>query len=258
MTKKIVGCFDLDGTLRSASHYDYDYVLLQLGLFLCEKYPQLPYLPLWFPDFLKNLNERDKKKFNEINHLTQKPYQSDKSRFPTSILETVKFLFKERNIDLSIEDENEIIKIANLYWDDRLYKKFGLDEGVWETIEKLKKMIDYLILLTKGDFEVQNKKIKTWDLESIFDKCLIVEEKTPTIYHSLRQQYEADIYFMAGDSPKEDIYAALEGGFNYAFYLPKELWNESSIKNLNDSRIIPLKSLNDLPDVLEKIITEKK
>ena len=101
-----------------------------------------------------------------------------------------------------------------------LEKPIELLEGVAETVADLSQRHD-LTLFTKGDPDEQRIKIDRSGLAAYFQHTAIVKEKNAAAYRQLTEerQFDPDMTWMIGNSPKSDINPALAAGLN-AVYVP--------------------------------------
>jgi putative hydrolase of the HAD superfamily len=93
-------------------------------------------------------------------------------------------------------------------------------EGVEETLAHLSDHYR-LLLLTKGDREVQQDKVARSGLAHFFEAVHIVHEKDANVFRDLVARYELQPQqtWMIGNSPRSDINPAVEAGIN-AIYVP--------------------------------------
>ncbi|MEU2440603.1 HAD family hydrolase [Streptomyces rubradiris] len=92
--------------------------------------------------------------------------------------------------------------------------------GVEETLAALRTR-HRLVLLTKGDHEEQAAKVERSRLGPLFERIVIVPEKTVDTYSTVVEDLKADTArtWMIGNSPKSDIVPALAAGLG-AVYVP--------------------------------------
>ncbi|WP_309485427.1 HAD family hydrolase [Streptomyces sp. WELS2] len=92
--------------------------------------------------------------------------------------------------------------------------------GVEETLTGLRAR-HRLVLLTKGDHEEQAAKVERSRLGPLFERIVIVPEKTVETYATVVADLKADTArtWMIGNSPKSDIVPALAAGLG-AVYVP--------------------------------------
>lgn len=105
-------------------------------------------------------------------------------------------------------------QVVNLGW-AVLYAEPPLIEGAHEVLGKLS-LSYWLFLITKGDKDLQEAKIKKSGLKKYFDKIYVVPEKNDAVFHRLVQKHgiTACMSWSVGNSIKADINPALRAGVN--------------------------------------------
>lgn len=103
----------------------------------------------------------------------------------------------------------QIIEFAK----EMLKSPIELLEGVTETIEKLSKTHD-LMVITKGDLFDQESKIARSGLAHYFSKVEIVKEKDDEVYQKIlaKHKIDKDKFVMVGNALKSDILPVLRIG----------------------------------------------
>lgn len=98
--------------------------------------------------------------------------------------------------------------------------------GVKETLQCLKNEGWTLVLYTKGDDEVQKRKIDMHGYAHIFDHCVITLTKTEQILEQVAVQLDIDVSesWAVGDSLKDDIAPAKALGFKTVHVRPRTPW----------------------------------
>ncbi len=83
-----------------------------------------------------------------------------------------------------------------------------------------------LILVTKGDFAEQSRKVERSELKTYFSAVEIVAEKDVPVYREIVAKYDLgnDHTWMVGNSPKSDINPALAAGINAIFVPHDDTW----------------------------------
>jgi putative hydrolase of the HAD superfamily len=83
-----------------------------------------------------------------------------------------------------------------------------------------------LILVTKGDFKEQTRKVQRSGLEKYFSSVEVVSEKDHLVYLDLVKQHRlaSGRTWMVGNSPKSDINPALRAGLNAVFVPHNDTW----------------------------------
>jgi putative hydrolase of the HAD superfamily len=96
--------------------------------------------------------------------------------------------------------------------------EYALYPGVKETLERDRAAGYQMVLITKGDPEVQQLKINRHDLDQYFDHVFIVPSKGPEELRVIVEQVNADVAtsWMIGDSKKDDIAPAQAVGLKTA------------------------------------------
>ncbi len=122
-----------------------------------------------------------------------------------------------------------------------------LRDGVAEALPELRRRCR-LLVLTKGDPEVQRDKIRRSGLAPYFDAVHVVPEKDPEVLRDLVQRYGLDPRqtWVVGDSPRSDINPALEVGLG-AVHFPHECpWAFEEVPIAAPERVVTLRSFADL------------
>ncbi|MGH9393439.1 MAG: HAD family hydrolase [Terriglobales bacterium] len=97
--------------------------------------------------------------------------------------------------------------------------------GVEETLRYLAPR-HRLLLLTKGDFAEQTRKVALSGVRAWFERVEVVPEKNVATYRGQLAQLEvpAEQCWMIGNSPKSDINPALAAGLNAVFIPHPQTW----------------------------------
>jgi len=120
-------------------------------------------------------------------------------------------------------------------------------DGVAETLARLSGRCR-LVLLTKGDQEVQRGKLARSGLAPFFESVHVVPEKDAdvirglVVHHGLHPQRT----WMVGNSPRSDINPALEAGIG-AIYVPHpNTWTLEREEIADPDRVIVLRNFGEL------------
>jgi len=178
---------------------------------------------------------------NLINEYNKKGKGFCLERFPDSFVLTLERFYK----NASTSDKAEVIEIAKEF----MNIKAGLYDGVEETLDFLVKQKDELVLLTKGDPKLQNKKIKINNLDRWFKEIYIrLDEKAPKIFEKLGRGYKKEEVYSIGDSINSDINPALKVGYK-AIHIPQNTWAfEIGEKIICPERTLIFKSFKDIKE----------
>jgi putative hydrolase of the HAD superfamily len=107
-----------------------------------------------------------------------------------------------------------------------------------------------LILVTKGDRLLQERKLELSGLGAFFERVYVLVEKDASRYRELVQNEGLDptLTWMIGNSPKSDINPAIEAGL-HAIYIPYDhTWSAECVDVVRSSRVVTLQRFADLVD----------
>src|SRR5215471_7319170 len=164
------------------------------------------------------------------------------ANFTKSLVETYRRLAEK---DFQDEDIQQVRQFGEQLHSHPLQ----LLDGVKETLNYLSSRHD-LVLLTKGDVEVQKLKVERSGIESFFRQVVIVPEKDVATYHHVISEMQVDPQrtWMVGNSPRSDINPALTAGLN-AVYIPHpHTWRleHEEVKNAGDGHVLTLSTFAEL------------
>jgi len=120
-------------------------------------------------------------------------------------------------------------------------------DSVEETLARLDGRF-HMILLTKGDREVQEGKLARSGLGRFFDGVHVVPEKDALVFRELIAGYglEPERTWMIGNSPRSDINPALEAGLG-AIHIPhSSTWTLEQAEIAAPERVVVLDSFGEL------------
>jgi putative hydrolase of the HAD superfamily len=120
-------------------------------------------------------------------------------------------------------------------------------DGVPETLTRLSSHC-CLLLLTKGEWEVQESKLARSGLGHLFDGVHIVPEKDAEVIRGLLAHYglRPEQTWVVGNSPRSDINPALDAGVG-AIYVPHpNTWKLELEEIAGIERVIVLKCFGEL------------
>ncbi|MBA3489485.1 MAG: HAD family hydrolase [Longispora sp.] len=145
---------------------------------------------------------------------------------------------------VSAAEKTRIIRLA----DALVEHAVDLFPGVTETLATLSERHE-LLLLTKGNFQEQQRKVEASQLRNYFQHVHIVKEKDVETYRALmsRHGWAGDMTWMIGNSPKSDILPARAAGLNAVFIPNTNTWVlEHAELDENDANIITISTFPDL------------
>jgi len=117
-----------------------------------------------------------------------------------------------------------------------------------------------LMLITKGDLNEQEPKIKRSGLLGYFKYIDVLTDKTPSSYTSILDRYKINPtrFLMVGNSLRSDIAPVLSLG-GWAVYIPySSSWSHenASIPESYKERYYEIKHLGELPDLLYHLVNQ--
>lgn len=123
---------------------------------------------------------------------------------------------------------------------------------VEETLQYLAESHE-LILVTKGDFKEQTRKVERSGLKKYFSSVEVVPEKDSEVYRGLvkRHQLACERTWMVGNSPKSDINPALRAGLSAVFVPHNDTWileHEELAQPEATTRLLVLKAFAELKE----------
>lgn len=114
-----------------------------------------------------------------------------------------------------------------------------------------------LMLITKGDFFEQHRKIERSGLAKYFKYVEIVVDKTPEVYRGVLAKYhlEPGKFLMVGNSMRSDILPVLEIG-GQAVYIPYfTTWSHEIVEESeeNTAKYYTIDQLSELPELIKTL-----
>ena len=116
-----------------------------------------------------------------------------------------------------------------------------------------------LILLTKGDENVQTEKLARSGLESHFDGVHVVAEKDAGVFRQLIAEYSLDLAktWMVGNSPRSDINPALDAGIGAVHIPHSNTWSFEQAEISDPERVAVLGSFGELVTLFDEQSVER-
>ena len=124
-------------------------------------------------------------------------------------------------------------------------------DGVAETLEQLNRRFR-LILLTKGDPQVQEDKLARSGLGHLFAGVHVVPEKDVDVFHDLIARYDLapDKTWMVGNSPRSDINPAVEAGIGAVYVPHPNTWTLEVVDVAEPDKVAVLHRFAELVELL--------
>jgi putative hydrolase of the HAD superfamily len=151
---------------------------------------------------------------------------------------------------------HQLIDIAK----EMLTNEVELFEHAEETLAKLAPRFD-LLLITKGDYFEQERKIALSGLSGYFRYIEIVTEKSQEIYQAILAKYDIlpHRFLMVGNSLRSDIQPVLAIG-GRAVYIPNEdTWFHENLpkEEVDPTRYDELEHISQLPDHIDRLLRDR-
>ena len=238
MSNKLCITFDLDDTLIPTQEKLYDVSREELSIYVA--------------DLLNGLVKPNEvlDKFSEIDMKNISEYGFSKKRYPTSWVQTLTYFVGEKSTLLE-QHVHTVEKLANWIFEESL-QPYPI---VSSLLSELRKANDMMYILTAGDVEVQQKRIKDSGLSPYFKDTVIVPVKNPEVM----KEYLADkldyVHVMVGNSLRSDIYPALECGM-HAIHIEQGGWSYDHFEVDKTHGNYYKCSLEDIPRVIEQLKTK--
>lgn len=245
-TKSKLFVFDLDDTLMWNA-YTYGLALIRFYEYLTKlwenRVPALGSIAAFNEDINAELGEK-------INPDTGKLYGFSMERFPISLVKTYQHLC---GMGFGTFDEHvaqRIYRIGLSAFAPRYFK--NLVENAEELLNSIRDNGDELVLVTKGDTRVQNKKIKHLGIREWFGRNThVVDEKTPEDFRDIKENSDADLFFAVGNSFYSDIKPAVAVGY-IGIYIPCYTWKvEKMPAKYSSKRIITIEEISEIMPLYE-------
>lgn len=242
---KKVWVFDLDDTLMPNVH-DYAEPILDMArLIIRELGPMAPHVAV----IIALEEEIDKRRVNEINPKTGKPFLYSMERFPGTMVETYREICKRARVEPDKMVEKELYQIGIRAFDPSRYKE-NIYPEVWPLLKFLHEQGDVPTLLSKGDKKVQSNKFCALRASENFFRARIVDNKTPEIFRNMVGDFGGHSWYSVGNDYEKDIVPALEVGFR-GVLIPVETWEvigrmDEIIARVDRTKCAVLNNLDEL------------
>lgn len=201
----------------------------------------------------------------EINPRTGKLYGFSKYRFPDAFALTYKALCEMGFGTYDEKIAEECREIGRGAFDPENYRKMGLVDNAGALLRALRLRGDRIVIVTKGDKEVQDEKIKAYRLEHAVDGVYVVDHKDGSTYidilidqHKKRTRPNISVEpwetVVVGNSFASDIVPALQCGM-HAIFIPCPTWkaecmDTSKIDQEERMRVREVKEIGEIFQML--------
>lgn len=248
--------FDLDDTLIDNVH-DYAQPILDAASLIVKE------LGNKAPHVTKIINleqEIDMRRVKEINPSTGKPFLFSMDRFPSSLVEVYKHICTQAGVIPDIVVKLKLFNIGLNAFDEKRYAK-NIKPGVKKVLNFIEKNGGKCVLLTKGDEDVQARKITALHTADIFfaDE-IVVENKDSKSFTKLWKNhfYRSETLYSVGNSYESDIVPALEAGYR-GILIPVETWDiigrmDEVLSKVDRERCLVFGDIMEIKEKYEELI----
>ena len=141
-------------------------------------------------------------------------------------------------------------EVSDMVWEigqEVMEPPIVLLDGVAETLARLSGHC-HLLLLTKGDREVQESKLARSGLGHLFDGVRIVPEKDAGVIRDLLVRYRLrpERTWMVGNSPRSDVNPALEARIGAVYVPHPNTWDLEQEEIADPERVIVISRFAEL------------
>jgi putative hydrolase of the HAD superfamily len=170
-------------------------------------------------------------------------------RFPTSCVQAYEAIARQSRVPVN-EDVRERVRAAAR----RVFNQDPpLVPGAKETLRALRARGVRLALLTKGDPDVQKRRVEHSGLANMFDVIHIVPEKPAAAFLEIVAELEVEPKdaWSVGNSVRSDILPAIEAGLR-AVWIDAHVWEHERFDGMfSHDQAIAVTNLADVADTIE-------
>lgn len=171
-------------------------------------------------------------------------------RFPASCVHAYEELCRSTGRAVDADTVNRVREAARSVFDHDP----PLVSGALETLTFLRARGARLALLTKGDPELQSRRIERSGLGELFDVIQIVPEKSAAVIRDVVAALGVDVgsAWMVGNSMRSDVLPAIDAGLR-AVQIPAHVWEyERACNHVAADRVITTSHLADIPALITR------
>ena len=171
-------------------------------------------------------------------------------RFPASCVQAYEELCRSTGRAADADTVNRVREAARSVFE----RDPPLVSGARETLTFLRTRGARLALLTKGDPELQSRRIERSGLRELFDVIQIVPEKSPAVIRDVVAALGVDVgsAWMVGNSMRSDVLPAIDAGLR-AVQIAAHVWEyERAYDHVAADRVITTSRLADIPALITR------
>jgi putative hydrolase of the HAD superfamily len=111
-----------------------------------------------------------------------------------------------------------------------------------------------MVLLTKGEYALQERRVSQSGFADFFEAVFIVEHKDRSSFERICEDLALDVRstWSVGDSLRSDIKPALAAGLG-AFWIPQQTWSYENDSEEHHRRLVRLRTISELPRAMRKV-----
>jgi putative hydrolase of the HAD superfamily len=170
-------------------------------------------------------------------------------RFPTSCVQAYEDLCRKSSRAIDVNIVEDIRQAARSVFE----RDPVLAPGAREILTALRARGVKLALLTKGDHELQSRRMERSGLRELFDVIQIVPEKSPAIIRSVVATLGVDVgsAWMVGNSVRSDVLPAIKAGLR-AVWIDAHVWEyERAFDPSGVEGVFSAARLAEIPSLIE-------
>jgi putative hydrolase of the HAD superfamily len=187
--------------------------------------------------------------FEDRDHRNVARWGFTVERFRNSMVETYRELVFRAGGTPQLSRETQISNLATSV----IHRKVSPMPFARRTAETIASRAR-LILLSKGEYDLQKRRVSESGLTDLFERVVIVDHKDADTFRGVVSELRvpAQSVWSVGDSLRSDIQPALAAGLG-AVWIPQKTWSYEEHKKRpgRGHRFYEAKSLRALPKVLE-------
>lgn len=188
-----------------------------------------------------------RRRFETIDHANVSTLGFSKQRFPQSMRDTYETLCIEYARPFDEAKAQRVLSIGATVFEasPRIFA------GVDETLAELRAEQVRLLLATKGDREVQARRVDSSCLRHYFDRVYILDDKGTREFEWIVAEEAIDVSsgWSVGNSARSDINPALAVGL-HAIWVPYRTWIYEDEEPLANPRLRTAKSLREVSRIV--------
>lgn len=192
-------------------------------------------------DRMEELGICDDNLYYTLDNYDQETVEDDgcfkQDAFPRAVQKTYDFYCQKLNLEYRDDVAAELNEIA---WQINSIK--------YEPVDGAKLLLDtlaetgryHMVLLTKGDEEIQNKKAKDNGFHNYFDEIIVVPNKDARVFGDVIAKYgvkNSDTWII-GNSVRSEIIPAQQLGARHILTAVTESWGYEAVENIPDCPMV--------------------